>query len=143
MNFSIQKETLLNLLNEHSKVVPLRTTLPILSCVCLEIEKNTLTIKTTNLDQTIISKTKIKDEEKGEIAVPLNKLLEIISALPKEEIKISTNEDLLMEINSKSGVYKITGRNTEEFPEKEKITPSGTVSLSGKELNNIIQNLWH
>ena len=39
---------------------------------------------------------------------------------PNEEIKVVTNEDFLVEINSKQGTYKITGRGAEEFPEKDK-----------------------
>jgi len=138
LKFSIEKETLLSLLSEHSKVIPLRTTLPILSCALFLINKNSLTIKTTNLDQTIISNTKIKDEESGSIAIPMNKLLEIVSALPKEEIKIVTNEDFLVEINSKQGTYKITGRGPEEFPEKNKTETKKTISLPSKDFINII-----
>ena len=87
MKFSIQKETLLNLLIEHNKVVPIRTTLPVLSCALFKVEKNNLEIHTTNLDQTIVSLTEIKDEENGDCAIPMQKLFEIVSALPNEEIK--------------------------------------------------------
>ena len=75
MNFSINKQTLFSVLAEHNKVVPIRTTLPVLSCSCFEIKENELSIKTTNLDQTIISKTTIKDEEEGSVAIPMNKKL--------------------------------------------------------------------
>ena len=61
MNFSIQKNKLQKALNEHSKVVPIRTTLPILSCAEFLVTKNILTITTTDLDQTIISSIKIED----------------------------------------------------------------------------------
>ena len=138
MKFSIQKESLLKLLTEHSKVVPIRTTLPILSCAYLEVEKNRLLIKTTNLDQTIISTTKIKDEESGTVAIPMNKLLEIVSALPNEEIKIISNEDFLIEINNNQGTYKITGRSSEEFPEKNKTKTQKTISLPSLDFIDII-----
>ena len=72
MKFSIQKETLLSLLNEHSKVIPLRTTLPILSCAYIKVEKNKTIIKTSNLDQTIISKTEISDEIVDRIIAQIN-----------------------------------------------------------------------
>ena len=39
MKFSIDKKTLQTLLTEHNKVVPLRTTLPILGCAFFEIKK--------------------------------------------------------------------------------------------------------
>ena len=123
---------------EHNKVVPIRTTLPVLSNAFFSIKENTLLIKTTNLDQTIISTTSIKDEEGGSVAVPMNKLLEIVSALPNEEIKIVTNEDFLIEINSKQGTYKITGRGADEFPEKDKTETKKTISLPSKDFINII-----
>lgn len=138
MKFSIEKEDLLSLLIEHNKVVPIRTTLPILSSAFFGVKKNNLKIKTTNLDQTIISTTKITDEEEGSVAIPMQKLVEIVSALPNEEIRINTNEDFLIEINSKSGTYKLTGRATEEFPETTSQTTRGKISLPGKTLLDII-----
>ena len=68
------------------------------------------TIKTTDLEQTIVSTNTIKDEQKGSVCVPMARFCEIVSALPNEEIKIKSNEDFLIEINSNQGTYKITGR---------------------------------
>jgi len=138
VKFSIQKNIFQNLLLEHGKVVPLRTTLPILSCASFEVKKNELLIKTTDLDQTIISSTEIQNEEEGAVAVPVVKLTEIISALPEEEIRISTNEDFLIEINSNSGSYKITGRSAQEYPEKPNTEKGEKITLKGLELLNII-----
>ena len=66
---------------EHCKVVPIRSTLPILSCSLFSLNKNGLKIKTTDLEQTIISQQKTKGDEKGSFAVPISKLLEIVTAL--------------------------------------------------------------
>ena len=139
MKFSINKNILQNLLLEHQKVVPLRTTLPVLSCVFLKISKQTLTIKTTDLEQAIISSTTVKDEKEGVICAPMNKLCEIVSALPNEEIRITTNEDFLLEINSNQGVYKITGRDPEEFPESLPPKTKETIEIAGKDFADIIE----
>ena len=139
MNFSIDKDKLQKLLIEHQKVVPLRTTLPVLSCALLKIKNKTLTIKTTDLEQTIISTNTIKDEKEGSICVPMSRFCEIVSALPNEEIKIKSNEDFLIEINSNQGVYKITGRDTKEFPETGEENKKQTLKLSGKDFLNIIE----
>ena len=88
MNFSIQKNTLQNILLEHSKVVPLRTTLPILSCVVLIIKEKNLTLKTTDLEQTIISNIKIENSKQGEVAIPLAKFLEIVSAISEDTVGV-------------------------------------------------------
>ena len=74
MKFSIDKNILQNLLAEHHKVIPLRTTLPILSTAFFKIEKNILTIKTTDLEQTITSSTNIEDEQDGKICIPMGKI---------------------------------------------------------------------
>ena len=132
MNFSIQKNTLQNVLLEHSKVVPLRTTLPILSCVVLIIKEKKLTLKTTDLEQTIISNTKIENSKQGEVAIPLAKFLEIVSAISEETIKISVDSNFLIEINSKQGTYRITGRETTEFPETPKMEQKEKITLKGE-----------
>ena len=138
MNFSIQKNKLQKLLNEHSKVVPISTTLPILSCAEFSVEKNTLSIITTDLDQTIISSIQIEDEKNGKIAIPMVKLVDIITALQDEKIKISTTEENVVEINSQQGVYRITGKDGEDFPETTKPNKNETIILSGKEYLNIV-----
>jgi DNA polymerase-3 subunit beta len=109
-----------------------------LSCAFLSVSEKTLTVKTTDLEQSIISKTEIKNEESGSVCVLMSKLSEIVSALPNEEIKINVNEDLLLEINSNQGTYKITGRSSDEFPESPAPQTKETLSIKGKDFSNII-----
>jgi DNA polymerase-3 subunit beta len=139
LKFSIQKKELQGLLLEHIKVVPIRTTLPVLMCALFVVEKQNLTIKTTDLDQTIISSTKITNEKTGSIAIPTNRLFEIINALPDGEIKINANEDNLIEINNNEGVYKITGRTPEEFPENSETETTQNLNLTGEDFLDIIE----
>ena len=139
MNFSIQKNKLQKALNEHSKVVPIRTTLPILSCAEFLVTKNILTITTTDLDQTIISSIEIDDEQDGKVAIPMIKLVDIITALQDEKIKITSTEDNVVEINSHQGVYRITGKNAEDFPETTKPNKNEAIVLSGKEYLDIVE----
>ena len=53
MKFSTTKNNLLNILLETNKDVPIRTTLPILSCAVFSIQKNNSTISATDLEQTV------------------------------------------------------------------------------------------
>ena len=82
--FTTNKKELLHDLIECSRVIPVRTTLPILSCTLIEATNKTITIRTTDLEQTIIVNHEAKTIEEGEIAIPFNKLFEIIQ---KESIK--------------------------------------------------------
>ena len=139
MKFSINKDKLQKALMEHQKVVPIRTTLPVLGCAFLKVKENKLIIKTTDLEQTIISTNKTINPQEGEICVPMSRFYEIIAALPNEEIKISSNEDSLIEINSNQGIYKITGRETSEFPETNEENKTEELELLGKDFLDIIE----
>jgi len=138
LNFSINKKNLYEALVEHNKVVPMRTTLPVLSCVVFVVKKNNLILKTSDLEQTIISNQKIEVGEEGSIAIPISKLLEIVSILKDEGLKFSANKEGLIEINSSQGVYKITGKNPEDFPETPSPQTKQTITVSGEDFVNII-----
>ena len=139
MNFSINKKELQEALIEHCKVVPIRSTLPILSCALFSLHKNGLRIKTTDLEQTIISQQQILGDQKGSFSVPINKLLEIVTALTDKEISFSINNDFLIEINSKQGVYKITGKNPDDFPETPTMETTNNIEVESKTFTNIIE----
>ena len=132
MKFTTRKNNLFEALNETNKVIPIRTTLPVLSCVLIKAQNNKITLIATDLEQTIISQTEGKVLEEGEIAISNGRFLEIIAALPSEELEISTKEDLETEINSSKGVYKITGKDPGEYPavpEREKKTRNNTTGF--------------
>ena len=80
MKFNTSKNDLIKALLENSKVVPTRTTLPILGCVLIEAKNNKLTTKTTDLEQTMVVEVEAKIIEEGSAAIPLGKLVEILSA---------------------------------------------------------------
>ena len=139
MNFSIDKKELQEALIEHSKIVPIRSTLPILSCALFSLHKAGLRIKTTDLEQTIISQQKIKGDTEGSFAAPINKLLEIVTALTDVEISFSANEDFLIEINSSRGVYKITGKTPDDFPETPSPETTNNIVIENRSFVNIIE----
>ena len=117
MKFTTTKEHLFEGLNETNKVIPIRTTLPILSCVLIKAQNNKITLIATDLEQTIISQIKGKILEEGETAIVSGRFFEIIAALPNEEIEIHTKQDQETEINSSKGIYKITGKDPGEYPD--------------------------
>ena len=139
MKFNTTKKEILKALLEVSKVVPTRTTLPILSCSLFEAKNGELTIKATDLEQTIVVKTQANIIEEGSLAAPINKLIEIITALKETEVEFETKETEI-EINSDNGIYKITGRDYLEYPELPKLTIDQTISFTNKEFLNIINN---
>ena len=85
MKIKTTKRALFEALNETNKVIPIRTTLPVLACVLLKAEKEDLKLTTTDLEQTIVTQAKATVVEEGTTALPAGRFLEIVSALPEGE----------------------------------------------------------
>ena len=140
MKFSINRKTLLNTLQFLSKAIPTRSTLPIIGCALFTQKENKLTIRSTDLEIAISIDCKIENYEKGSIAIPLNKLLEITSAISEDNIDISVSDVGKVSIKSKVGRYTIMGQSNEEFPAEQVVENGTSISIGGTELITIINN---
>ena len=89
MKFTVNKNTLQDSLIHISKVVPTRSTMPILSCALFSVSSNRLIIKATNLDTYISSEIEISSGEDGSLCIPVMKLNEILSALPDCDVNFN------------------------------------------------------
>ena len=140
MKFSIDKNTLQTTLQLLSKAIPTRSTLPIISCALFTHKDNNLFIRTTDLEISINLNRNVENGEDGCVAIPLNKLLEITSAMPNNKISFSISDIGKVNIDCNSGKYTIMGQPNEEFPSEQKVENGQTLIFSGKELKDIIQN---
>ena len=69
MKFEIQQEDLQKALDIIANVVPTKTTLPILTCVLMEVAGDRLTLSATNLDISITTSTdKVTIKNEGKVA---------------------------------------------------------------------------
>ena len=140
MKFSIDKTTLLNILQLLSKTIPTRSTLPIISCALFTIKNKKLNVRATDLEVSICFNCNIENDIDGSIAIPLHKLLEITNALPEGKINFSISDIGKVSIECLQGQYTIMGQSHEGFPTEQVIEDSTTFNIEGKELINIINN---
>ena len=78
MKFSTSKNELQNALQKLSKATPSRATLPILNSVLIDVGEESTTIKSTDLEITVIVKLAASIESVGSVAAPLQMLLNIL-----------------------------------------------------------------
>ena len=71
MKFTIDKNSLQDSLIHVSKIVPIRSTMPILNCALFSVASNTLLIKTTNLNTYISSEINLDSGEDGTTCIPV------------------------------------------------------------------------
>ena len=140
MNFLINKNKLYETLNILSKATPKRSTLPIINCALFTQTNNKLNIRTTDLEISISINCEVEGDVTGSIAIPINKLLEITSAIPEGQIKIKVSDIGKVNIECEKGKYTIMGQAKNDFPAEQEVENGAILTLDGKEIKNIINN---
>lgn len=140
MKISLTQENLAKALNGVTRIVGLRTSLPVLSNVLIQTDANRLKLSTTNLEIGINYWLGAKVETEGAITVPARLLGEYISNLPNETIHLETNKNVL---HISSGHYEshLNGISAEEFPSIPSITKEPALSIDAKEFEEALNQV--
>ncbi|HRO08348.1 MAG TPA: DNA polymerase III subunit beta [Saprospiraceae bacterium] len=117
MRFEVSSSELLRQLTIASGAINNNPVLPIMEDFLFSIKDDVLTITSTNLETTIITRLNVTADSSGAIAIPAKILLETIKALPEQPITFTVDENNGIKILSTFGVYKISGELADDFPE--------------------------
>ena len=116
MKFEASKAVFLDSLQMACNAIPSKTTLQILYNLLLKLRGNTLEIRATDLDMTVVLKLQVEGHEDGEIVINAKKLLEVVKELPDFPVRISV-DDYMVTIKSESGFHcNLTGFDASEYP---------------------------
>jgi len=116
MKFKINRDHFSNGLAQVLNVVGSKATMPILSNVLIEAEKDCITLTTTNLDLGICAKIKAEVSETGAVTLPVKRLAGIIRELPQLDVSFDASPNHQVKINSGGSVFRIMGIGKAEFP---------------------------
>ncbi len=142
MKFSIKQEDLYYALNIVRRAVAKNQTLPILTGIFLSLEKNTLTLKSTDLELGIKYNLKVEAQIDGSIVLPAAQFLNIIRELPDEEIKIELNQDKWqLQIKCLNSLFKINGFDPDEFPNLPQVEESANFNLPSSKFKEMIKKV--
>jgi len=128
MKFSISKAALQDLLQVVSSAVPTKSTLPILSNVLIEADKEGLTLLATDLDLSIKTRGDADVSQEGSITVPAKRIAEIVRELPDADVKVSVS-GTKVKLSCANGSFSIHGLDPEDFPQLPQIDAEKMVSL--------------
>ena len=116
MKFEIQQEDLQKALDVIANVVPAKTTLPILTCVLMDVDAGRLTLSATNLDISITTSTdKVEIKDAGKVAIPAVKFVPFVRSLRSGLVKITQSGEKISLVSGKSRLTENT-MNVEEYP---------------------------
>lgn len=116
MKFKINRDHFSNGLAQVLNVVGSKATMPILSNVLIEADKEQVSLTTTNLDLGIRCRIKADVKEAGAITLPVKKLASIIRELPSVDVTLETSTSHQAKVTSGGSQFKIMGMGKEEFP---------------------------
>ncbi len=139
MKLTIDRDTLLNPLQQVIGVVERRQTLPILGNLLIEADNDQLQITATDLEVEIKATCKNPIEEAGRVAVPARKMIDICKALPEgSQIKLAAT-DTKIQIKSGKSRFNLATLPADDFPVVEKTAGQTQFSVAQSDLRNLIE----
>lgn len=140
MKFEVLQANLARSLNQVSRIVSTRTTLPVLSNILITAQKGKIILSSTDLEVGITTQSAGKVEEEGELTVPARLLSDFILNNSDDSIAVSTDKN---QINLKSAHFeaKINGISAEEFPTIPDSPKEIFVTLKREEFLNALKKV--
>jgi DNA polymerase-3 subunit beta len=143
MKFTASSADLLEALNTVNRAVPSKSTMPILECVLFEREGDTLRMSATDLEISIMQTVSVQFEKNGTpestpIAVPAQRLLDTLRALPDLPIEFSADGDFEIRMETDQGHYKMVGHDGEDYPELPDLEGQHEINVEGGLLGQAI-----
>ena len=139
MKIICEKEKILKGINSVINGVASKTTMPVLEGILLQTNDNELKLTSYDLEIGIEYILEANVEEQGNTVVNAVMFSEIIKRLPSTEIKITINENNLLEIECEGSLYKLATMNADDFPELPKINVDNSIEIEQTTLKNMIR----
>lgn len=116
MKFTVLKSNFGKALNNVSRVVSTRTTLPVLNNILISAGKNKIRLSATDLEVAITSQSIGKIEVEGELTIPARLLSDFVTNNSDESIEFHVKNENILSLKSEHFEANITGISAEEFP---------------------------
>ena len=141
MKFKINRDHFSNGLQQVLNVVGSKATMPILSNVLIEAEKDNISLTTTNLDLGIRCKIKAEVKETGSVTLPVKRLATIVRELPNVDVSLDSSPNHQVKLNSGGSQFRIMGIGKDEFPPLPDFGEDKSFSLEQAELVNMLKSV--
>lgn len=138
------KEKLTTAVAQAEKIAGKNLTLPVLSCVLLEATKNSLSIKSTNLDLGIEITIPAKTSVEGKVAIPGNILSSFLNNSPYENnITLETSETGLLKITTSKTSTSIKSLPADDFPSIPEVSDEQSFKIKAADFVRGLKSVWY
>jgi DNA polymerase III subunit beta len=123
MEFTVSRADLVRELNLSQGVVEKKTTIPILSNVLVEADKDRIVLTATDLELGIRCSCPARVKKSGAGTIPARRLLDYVRLLPDADVQVKTLDNHWASIVSGRSRTRIAGMSRESFPELPSMPP--------------------
>ncbi|MCR5444110.1 MAG: DNA polymerase III subunit beta [Bacteroidales bacterium] len=138
MKFIVNSQQLLKQLQSLSGVLTSNNTMPIIGCFHFHLEEKKLTVKTTDLNTTLIASIEVETsrmEQAEEVAIPSKMLLDILKTFDDVPLTFDVDQsNYSITIASGQGEYKLAGMDAATYPSMPVAESTNTVVLGSTAL---------
>jgi len=142
MNFTLDRDQLIDVLTGIQGVAERRHTMPVLSHALITVAGGNLTVVSSDLEIVVRCQQPVSKGEAGSIALPARKLLDIAKVLPKESpVTVVGKEGNYVEISSGRSHFRLAGLPAQEFPEMPDKPAGKPVSIDGEVFRKLAERV--
>lgn len=142
MKFSIEKNVILEALNNVSKAISTRNIIPILNGIKFELKKEGLYLTASDSELNIKQLIDIKDiknvDKEGIIIIQSKYLLDIIRKMPSDVINFEVVDGLKIKIFTENSQYSLNCMEASEYPTIKIEESKDPIIINSNKLKNII-----
>lgn len=142
MVFSINQDILLDTLNVIQRGLPVKTPLPVLNGIKLEVFDDHLVFTASNTDiaiQTIVSDESLEITSPGKVVVPGRYFIEIMRKIVSSRVEISLIENKVMVIKADRSEFKLRVMEAEDYPDVDFLDMGQPIVMDSMTLKAIIK----
>ena len=126
MELTVKKTDLVKELSLGQGVIERKTTIPVLSNVLIEAEREKLTLTVTDLELGIRTSCPAVATRSGATTIPARRLLDYVRLLPDAEVAVKSLENDSVRLVCGRSKTRMAGMSRENFPELPKMPPTVT-----------------
>ncbi|MEH6941258.1 DNA polymerase III subunit beta [Bacillus sp. JJ722] len=147
MQFIIQRDRLVESVQDVMKAVASRTTIPILTGIKITVSNDSVTLTGSDSDISIESSIPLEEEgnvlveikKTGSIVLPARFFNEIVKKLPMDDVEISVENGLQTIIRSGKAEFNLNGLDADEYPHLPQIEEDSIITIPTDLLKTLIR----
>jgi DNA polymerase-3 subunit beta len=128
MKITVDKEELSRAVSIVSRLATTRSTLPILQNIYLKVNKKSVEVRSTDLEQTLQVEVDGRVEELGSLTIPARLFSEFLQNSTDQELTLES-QDTTLHLISSNHMAKMKGMPAEEYPDIPEVKTTQSITL--------------